>query len=140
MDWELLGRHREIFDFARGMIALRAAHPVLSKEEFYGNDEIHWFGPDGKTPDWADPKSKKLACFIVEKGREGLCLMFNADTLTADFTLPPLPGGYGWYLSADTSLPSPRDLAKAGEETFLENSRSYRVEGRSSVILLGRKR
>ncbi len=139
MDWTRLELHREIHRFAQGVIAFRKAHPVLSEEKFYTDAGIHWFGQRGGSPNWADPNAKKLACFIPEKGKEGICLMFNAGTEGADFALSPLPGGYGWWLSVDTVLPPPNDLVKAGKETQLKNSKSYRVEGRSSVILLARK-
>jgi len=44
-DWRRLEQHKEIFRFTRGMIAFRRAHPILSKEQFYTDAEIHWFGP-----------------------------------------------------------------------------------------------
>ena len=40
VDWTNLERHQEIFRFARGMIAFRRAHPILSKEQFYTVAEI----------------------------------------------------------------------------------------------------
>ncbi len=46
-DWSRLDQHRDIFRFTRGMIAFRRAHPILSKEQFYTDAEIHWFGPQG---------------------------------------------------------------------------------------------
>jgi glycogen operon protein len=122
------------------MIALRAAHPVLGKEEFYKEGDLHWFNPEGNRPDWDDPNAKKIACFIVEMELEGLYLMFNADTVAADFILPPLPHEYGWRRSVDTYLPLPNDLAAVGKEAWLKNPNRYPVEARSSVILLGRKR
>jgi glycogen operon protein len=140
IDWTGFEKHPEIHRFVQGMIAFRGAHPILSREEFYKNNDIHWFGLHGKLPNWTDPKCKRIACFIPEKNPEGLYLMFNADTEAADFGLPPLPPGYGWRLGADTFLPSPKDLAEAGEETPLENSKTYRVESRSGVILLARKK
>jgi len=140
MDWELAGRQQEIFRFTQGLIALRAAHPVLSLEKFYLEGDLHWFNPEGNKPHWEDPATKRLACFIVEKGLEGLFLMFNADNGPADFALPFLPHGFGWRLAADTSLPPPDDLTEAGKEPHLKDSQNYRVEGRSSVILLARKR
>ena len=42
------------------MIAFRRAHPILSKEQFYTDAEIHWFGPHGGLPNWADPKINSL--------------------------------------------------------------------------------
>ncbi len=55
-DWRRLEAHREVFRFTRGMIAFRRDHPVLSKERFYTDAEIHWFAAHGGLPDWADPK------------------------------------------------------------------------------------
>jgi glycogen operon protein len=138
-DWSCLDQHREIFRFTRGMIAFRRAHPILSKEQFYTDAEIHWFGPQGGLPNWADPKCKKLACLIHENGQDGLYLMFNAGTEETDFGLPPLPLGYRWRLVVDTSRSVPQDLSAAGEETLLDNSTTYHVEARSSAILLARK-
>ncbi|MCR4299432.1 MAG: glycogen debranching protein GlgX, partial [Gallionella sp.] len=65
-DWSSLEQHREIFRFTRGMLAFRSAHPVLSKEQFYTDAEINWFGPQGGLPDWASPKQKQFACLIHE--------------------------------------------------------------------------
>ena len=60
IDWSCLEQHQEIYRFARGMIAFRRAHPVLSKEQFYTDAEIRWFGPQGGLPNWADPKRKTV--------------------------------------------------------------------------------
>ena len=139
MDWNNFDQHQEIFRFTQGMIAFRSAHPVLSKEEFYKNDEIHWFGPQGAPPHWADPNCKQLACLIPENKQDSLYLMFNAGIEAADFGLPSLQAGYGWSLSVDTFLPSPSDMAEADKEILLKNSKTYRVEARSSVILQASK-
>jgi isoamylase len=139
VDWTHLEQHREIYRFARGMIAFRGAHPILSEEQFYTDAEIHWFGPQGGLPNWADSKCKKLACLIHENGQDRLYLMFNAGTEETDFGLPPLPLGYRWRLAVDTSRSAPQDLSSAGEETLLDNSTTYHVEVRSSAILLARK-
>jgi len=138
-DWSRLEKHKDIFRFTRGLIAFRRAHPVLSKEQFYTDTEIHWFGSQGGLPNWADPKCKQLACLIDENGQDRLCLMFNAGTEETDFGLPPLPPGCRWRLAADTSRPAPHDLFAEGQETLLDNSTAYHVEARSSAMLLARK-
>ena len=137
-DWNCLERHREIFRFARGMIAFRQSHQVLSKEKFYTDAEIHWFGPQGGLPDWADPKGKQLACLIHEDEQDALCLMFNAGAGAVDFCLPTVPKGARWYLAVDTSRTTPQDLYDAGEEPLCENQQIYRLNSRSSAILLAR--
>ena len=140
VDWTRLEQHQEIYRFAHDMIAFRRAHPILSKEQFYTDAEIHWFCPQGGLPNWADRKCKRLACLVHENGQDGLYLMFNAGTEETDFGLPPLPPGYRWRLAVDTSRSAPQDLSGKGEETLLDISTSYHVEARSSAILLARKK
>jgi glycogen operon protein len=137
-NWKFLESHKEIFRFTRGMIAFRRFHPVLSKEQFYTDAEIEWFGPRGGSPNWFDPKEKHFACLIHEGEQSGLCLIFNAGADTADFHLPPILPAYEWHLAADTSGETPRDLFAPGEEPLWENRETYHLSPRSSAILLAR--
>jgi len=139
IDWTCLERHQEIHRFARGMIAFRRAHPVLSKEQFYTDAGIHWLGPQQGPPNWADPRCKALACLIHKDGQDMLFLMFNAGMVETGFGLPPLPRGFGWHLAVDSSRLAPQDLFAPGEEAILDNSKTFRVAARSSAILLARK-
>jgi glycogen operon protein len=139
-DWSYLERHQEIHRFVRGMIAFRKAHPVLSAERFYTDDEIQWLGPHGGAPNWANPQERQFGCLIEEDERLALLLLFNAGADPVDFDLPPLPPAARLYLAADTSLLSPRDLYDAGAEPLLQDSRIYRMGARGSAILLARKR
>ena len=50
----------EIFRFTCGMIAVRRAHPVLSKEQFYTDAEIHWFSPKEDCPTGPTRKKNSL--------------------------------------------------------------------------------
>jgi glycogen operon protein len=137
-DWTHLERHQEIYRFARGMIAFRRAHAVLSEEQFYTDAEIHWFSPSGDLPNWTDPKEKQFACLIHEDELRALCLMFNAAAEAVAFRLPPAPSGAGWRLAVDTSREAPQDLFAEGEEPLCEDPQMYRLGPRSSAILLAR--
>lgn len=138
-DWNFPERHKEINRFTRGIIAFRQAHPALSKEQFYTDAQIHWFGPQGAVPAWGDPKEKQVGCLIHEDEHHALCLMFNAGADAVDFTLPsPLPGTQ-WYLAVDTAHNAPQDLFIDGEEQLLEDSQTYHMESRSGVVLLARR-
>jgi glycogen operon protein len=137
-DWSCLEQHKELFRFTGGMIAFRRAHPILSKEQFYTDAEIHWFGPQGGMPNWADPKEKQFACLIQEDEQRALCLMFNAGTDAVDFGLPPVPPWARWHLAVDTSREAPQDLFAAGEEPLLKDPKTYLLSPRSSAILLAR--
>jgi len=137
-DWAYLERYRDIHRFTREMIAFRRAHPVLSREAFYTDADIQWFSPEGNQPNWLDAREKRLACLILGREEADLYLMFNAAPEAALFRLPPAPRARCWRLAVDTFLPTPNDIAESGREAALSNQVEYRVEGRSSVILLSR--
>ncbi len=135
-DWSLLEMHKEIQRFTRGMIAFRRAHPVLRKDAFYADADIKWFAPNGATPNWADQQQKSVACLIPGLTEPDLFLLFNADTKSVEFSIPALPTGKMWRLAVDTSRVSPDDLADFGKEPPLHDRIGFRLEARSSAILL----
>jgi len=138
-DWSFLEQHKEIFRFTCGMIAFRRAHPILSKEQFYTDDEIQWFGPQGGLPNWSNSKERLFACLIHEDEQRALYLMFNAGTDAVDFSLPPVLPKVHWHLAVDTSRAAPQDLFAEGEEPLWEDPQTYRLSPRSSAILLMRR-
>ena len=138
-DWDCLKQHKEIFNFTRGMIAFRRAHPVLSKEQFYTDAQIDWFGPQKGLPNWDNPGERQFACLIHEDKEHELFLMFNAGRDAVDFSLPSVLPETRWHLAVDTSREAPQDLFTAGEGPLLENPQTYHLNPRSSAILLTRK-
>ncbi len=139
-DWNYLEQHREIYRFARGIIAFRRAHPVLSTEQFYTDDIIQWRGPAGGTPDWFDRREKAFACVLHEEAKSRILMMFNAGADSVDFHLPQSPQSAKWLLAVDTSGAAPQDLFAEGEEPILSSSSPYSLAARSSAILLARER
>ena len=138
-DWASLDRHGEILRFARGMIAFRRAHPVLSKAQFYSDADIRWFGAHEGLPNWTDPQERQLACLISENGQHSICLMFNASKEGVDFLLPPKHSQARWYVAVDTAQKEPHVLFAAGDEPLLEDPLVYRLGSHSSAILLLRR-
>ena len=102
-DWTFLQRHAQIHRFVKHVIGLRQAHAVLAREQFYTDDDISWFGPDQRTPDWHNPQAKALACLIRDGVAEALFLMFNAGDEVVVFHTPPAPQNGRWRLVVDTS-------------------------------------
>jgi glycogen operon protein len=135
-DWSLLEKHEEIHRFTRGMIAFRRAHNVLRREDFYAEADIKWFAPNGASPNWADYWQKSIACLILGRTEPDLLLLFNADANPVDFNLPGLPAGKIWRLAVDTSRTAPEDLFESGKEASMQGKIGFRLEPRSSAILL----
>ena len=135
-DWSLLEQNRDIYRFAEGMIAFRGSHPALSKEQFYTDAEIQWFGPRGGAPKWGNPKEKQFGCVIHGDEKHLLCLIFNAGADAVDFVLPAVLPGTLWHLAVDTSHESPKDIYAAGREPVLETQKTYLLGPQSSAILV----
>ncbi len=134
VDWALLERNHEVFEFARGVFAFRQAHPVLRREGFYRDDEVRWFQPSGESPDWFDSRQKCLACLIRSDDEAGLFLLFNASTQAVSFAVPPRAGGV-WRVAIDTAVSVVPGFYRPGEEAALASPASYVVQSRSSVVL-----
>ena len=106
INWSLADQHQELVHFVRRVFAFRLAHPVLRREAFYGEEDIQWFGPTGRSPDWLDPVQRSLACLIHGREEPDLYLMFNAEADSTSFALPQLPRSRQWRLAIDTAQPS----------------------------------
>ncbi len=134
-DWKLLEDNRDLFRFVQCMIAFRARYPVLSYELFYLREEISWFNPGGRDPDWE--KDTALGCYIrpTHKNPDGLCLLLNPCAELALFRLPDPPAGRTWRLRIDTSAASPLDIDVSGRGITLANRQFLHVNDRTLCVL-----
>ncbi|MFF4906561.1 glycogen debranching protein GlgX [Streptomyces sp. NPDC001260] len=155
IDWRLTGEQRDLVDFTRYVIGLRAAHPVLRRRRFFRGEtptrarqplpDLAWLAPDAREmteEDWQRGDAHSVAVFlngdaIVEPdpcGRpvvdDSFLLLFNSYWEPVEFVLPDVSYGERWTTLLDTAITQgPPDEAehKAGAETT--------VEARSLVVL-----
>jgi glycogen operon protein len=132
-DWALDGdqreqrERREMFAFARKVIAIRASHPALHRAKFFKGRaiwgaavrDVMWFNFDGREmneDNWKTPWAKSLAVFYAGKGLDAtdekgkpiddddLLLIIHGGHEPLDFVLPkPGTGGGPWRLLLDTA-------------------------------------
>ncbi|WP_316742487.1 glycogen debranching protein GlgX [Streptomyces sp. MK7] len=155
IDWRLTAGQRELADFTRYVIALRAAHPVLRRRRFFQGEtatrddqplpDLVWMLPDGREmaeEDWRRSDAHSVMVFlngdaIAEPDRKGrrvvddsFLLLLNGYWEAVDFRLPGRAYGDRWTTLLDTAEPhGPPDEAEhkpAGD---------LRVESRSLVLL-----
>jgi glycogen operon protein len=103
---------RELQRFTRGLIALRAASPLLTADRFRHADpdaqgqSLRWLAADGSEPEadfWNDPDSTAVGCLLSARGAGAdgqLLLLLNAGHETLSFALPP---GADWHCVLDTA-------------------------------------
>jgi len=136
-------RDRAFMEFTRGLVRLRARHPLLrSRQYLHGRvlDEentrdVVWYKPDGGEMgegDWNNPASKIVGMLLCDEEKCRLLMIANSYHEPLDFKMPRGKGVGRWRVLADTYTgeiePRDRDFDPAS---------SIRVEGRSLLLFGG---
>ena len=153
IDWSLAEKNSGLVRFTKNLIALRKAHPVFARTDFFkdtyekgsvGEQEITWYNVNAKTPDWT--KMDRFLAFklsgeqssVLKNDDNDFYIAANMDRFDLTITLPNPPAGKKWYLVADTSFASPEDIQVDGEEDELSEQRRYVLVSGSCVILMSK--
>lgn len=149
LDWSLLEKNSEIFNFTKGMISFRKKHPILKSTRFFtgikseeqSSEDIKWFDPDGKDPDWDDEKN--VLSLLVNGGytpetkssSSDIFMMFNALSRNTRFKVPEPPSGRRWKIAINSAGISGQDIFSSGEEIYL-SSDHFTVTSHSMAVLI----
>ncbi|UCE32896.1 MAG: glycogen debranching protein GlgX [Burkholderiales bacterium] len=155
VDWEHDDERSALFEFTRRLLALRAAHPVFRRRDFFQGRPLHggsvtdilWLRPDGgemTAQEWEHDHARSLAVFLSgaalreidrrgrAQGDDDFLLLFNAYEGEVGFVIPAGVGG-SWRCVLDTSLGegfvAPDDAAVYGPGT------TYTLTGRALALL-----
>ena len=144
LDWSLLEKNRDIFEFVKKMLKLRREHPVLRRNSFFaeknssGYPEISFHGVDP----WEIDITRPSHCFGVlfaepaaEFGTGEDCFIYcavNAYWETKTFRLPVIPDGMEWEIYCSTG---DRNDESSGRKAFGE----IELMARSLAVLRGRR-
>jgi len=139
-DWALLAKHPDVHRFVSLLNSRRSLRDVeherqrVSLSPWLREANKAWHGVKLHEPDWSD-SSRSLA-LSAELRTEGLRLhiILNAYWEPLEFELPDLGDGRPWRRWIDTALAMPHDIVPWQEAPMVPD-RSYRVEGRSVVML-----
>jgi isoamylase len=142
-DWDLVGKHADIYRFAKELVALRMNRnlPVerldMTLNELLRQQPWQWHGVKLNSPDWGDV-SHTLAATVPLFGYPWLLhLIVNAYWEALDFEIPPVDGSESWRRCIDTYRDPPDDIRSWLEAQTLHGP-TCRVEPRSIVILLAK--
>ncbi|MEU6853847.1 glycogen debranching protein GlgX [Actinacidiphila alni] len=157
VDWELDAGQRDLFDFTRRLIALRAEHPVLRRRRFFRGDpdgngaaDALWFRPDGqemREENWHRGDAHAVALLlngdaITEADPQGrrisdqsFLILLNSHYEPLDFVLPEREHGGLWQVTVDTAAE-----ADGTDESEVKAGGRIRVHERSMIVLIGTRR
>ena len=109
LDWRMLEKNRDLFEFFKFMIAFRKQHPVIHKQlptSVCGMDPIHTHNVNADQTDI--PRDARTFCvsfagYDKEKGHDDL-IYIAVNTFWEDvtITLPNLHGRGAWHLNVNT--------------------------------------
>ncbi|MFI6038619.1 glycogen debranching protein GlgX [Streptomyces sp. NPDC051315] len=155
VDWRLTGEQRDLVDFTRHLVALRAAHPVLRRRRFFRGEtvthagqplpDLVWLLPDAREMsdrDWQRSDAHCVGVFlngdaIAERDPQGrpvvddsFLLLFNSYWEPVVFRLPGAEYGERWTVCVDT-------VASDGgpDEAEYKAGDAVTVEARGLVVL-----
>lgn len=150
-DWQSAEGERDLQEFVRYLIKLRATQPVLSRRRFFqgrsirgrGVKDIAWYNPNGTEMDenaWNEHFVKCLGVRLVgseidemdEKGDpitgDTLFLAFNAHHDAIRFNVPAHGPSERWERLLDTAQ-------QAWSKPQFLRDHTYRMAGRSVIVL-----
>jgi isoamylase len=154
IDWQLDAGQRQLLEFAQRVIALRRAHPVFRRRDFFEGRPIHgreakdiaWLKPDGTEMtdhEWQHDFARCLGVYLSgasltacdARGRplrdDDFLILFSAHHEALEFRLPPTSDGTKWFPLLDTSRED-----GVPEHRAVEPGTLYPLKSRSLVLLL----
>jgi len=133
LNWDRARENADVLRFVRGMIALRKAHPSISRSRFW-RDDVSWYGTE-RLVDMSG-RSQCLAYCLhgASEGDDDLYVMINAGSTSQEFGIHEGEPGQ-WRRAVDTSRPTPDDLVPPSPESTV-NAPRYNVPARSLVVLV----
>ena len=140
LDWRMLEKNRDLFEFFKFMIAFRKQHPVIHKQlptSVCGMDPIHTHNVNADQTDI--PRDARTFCvsfagYDKKKGHDDL-IYIAVNTFWEDvtITLPDLHGRGAWHLNVNTygdgngKYCYPDEEAARIDHSFVMRSRSVAV-------------
>jgi glycogen operon protein len=155
LDWELDDEQKKLLRFVQRLIALRRAHPVFRRRDFFqgrplrGSDvkDIVWLTNEGQEmsdEEWEKHHARSLGVYLAGDGLtetdargkplrdDNFLLLFNAHHDVVPFRMPDYGGR--WVVMLDTSHQD--GLAPGGT---IDSGAEYALNGRSLALLMHAK-
>ena len=115
LDWSMLEKNRELFEYVKKLISFRHKHPVIHARQYdfghngTGYPELSFHGLTPWEHDW-NTNTLTIACLWAEDHKKYgtkkdmfLYLAINAHWEDHVFRLPIIPAGFEWQTEAVTS-------------------------------------
>lgn len=143
VDWSLLDKNRDIFNFFKNMIKFRKNHPVIRKRIESSKCGLPHVSKHGNEPWYLDPSEETRVLGVMfagwnkkENEDDIVYIAINAYWEKQYIKMPDLPNGLEWRIAINTAMPSGKDFTENIND-MLKVDNKIELEPRSVLILLG---
>ncbi len=145
LDWNLLDKNKEIFDFFKKMIKFRTSHPVLQnsiKPAQCGLPDVSRHGTEPWHLDLSD-ETRMLAVMFAGRNKEDngddiVYIAINSNWEKQYVKLPDLPTNLEWRIAVNTAMPARQEFIESVDQ-MIKVGTKIELEPRCVVIILGMK-
>ncbi|MEE2641807.1 MAG: glycogen debranching protein GlgX [Planctomycetota bacterium] len=125
-NWDLVEKNQGLFRFVQQLIAFRSKEPTVRRRRFLTgevNDEnglpdVSWYSAFGTAVDWEGTDSALVCLLAANAARKfdkqsharDVLILFNANSESHEFLVPPAAKLLDWGLFVDTAADSPEDI------------------------------
>lgn len=153
LDWKLIEKNRELYDFVKGLIAFRKKHKVFHMDreprimdyKSCGRPDVSYHGENAWRPDFENYRRQFGILYWGPYGKKAdgtaddtFYVAYNMHWEPHVFGLPHLPKGELWHVVYDTSWGPEMGAYKEGEEPVLKNQVQAEIPPRSIVVFSSR--
>jgi glycogen operon protein len=146
INWTFVARHADVLAFTKMIISFRKRHQIIRRWRYLTADQddtptlrnITWHGVKPKQADFGGRYlGLVLEAFQTEqRGDLPIYVGMNTFWEPLEIELPEV-NGKRWYRVVDTFLPAGDEIV-ADEEAFFLPEPSYKVQPRSTIVLIAR--
>ncbi|MBU3841066.1 MAG: glycogen debranching protein GlgX [Candidatus Ruminococcus intestinipullorum] len=140
LDWTLLEKNKDLFDFFQYMIAFRKKHSILRKnlsDSTLGFPHTSIHGMQPWEPDYSNLSHSICLLFSgfhdSTQTEDTVFLAINAYWKPLELTLPKLPDGWNWKIAVNTGDP---EKSMFSDEEMPKTSSPILLGGRSVMIFV----
>ncbi len=153
LDWRLLKKNKDIYDFVKGLIAFRKEHGVFHQPEeprimdylTCGHPDISYHGVKAWVPEFDNFRRQLGIMYCGAYGRHAdgspddyFFVAYNMHWEPHEFALPNLPKGLEWRIMMDTSDDAANGRYQPDQEQPIADQKKYMAPARAVVVCIGR--
>ena len=123
LDWTLLDKNKEIFNFFKNMIKFRKSHPVLRDSIESAKCGLPQVSKHGNKPWYLDPSEETRVLGVMFAGwnkevneDDIIYIAINAHWEKQYVTLPDLPIDIEWRIAVNTAMPAGQEFIESVNE------------------------